>query len=117
MTHPTEEELALHHAGLLPAPAAQKVKAHVSTCARCRRIVEDAARGLAILASASEPPADLLQHARARRWATKGDATPIGLPFEGAEDIAEVSGRGLEADETQTEKPDDANESDDEGEQ
>ena len=111
MTHPTEEELALHHAGLLPAPAAKKVKAHVSTCARCRAIVEEAARGLSILASASEPPADLFQHARARRWAARGDAAADELPFEEADDIAEVSGRGLEADETQNES-DDAGETD-----
>ena len=117
MTHPPEEELALYHAGLLPAETARKVSAHLPACARCHAIVEDAARGLAILASASEPPADLLQHARARRWAAKSDDMPIGLPFEEAEDSAEVSGRGLEADETQSGKSDDSSETDDGDEQ
>jgi anti-sigma factor RsiW len=116
MTHATEEELALYHAGLLPAEIARKVTAHLSACARCRAIVEDAARGLAILANASEPPADLLQHARARRWAAKSDDTPIGLPFEDAEDVAEVSGRGLEEDETRNGDSEEGSESDDGGE-
>lgn len=104
--HPTDEELSLSHAGMLPPEAAQRVKIHMSTCTRCREIVEEAARGLAILSSASEPPADLLKHVRARRWAVKGDLTVIGLPFEDADPIAEVSGRDREADESAKEKSD-----------
>ena len=46
MTHPSEEELALYHAGLLLAETARKVNAHLSACARCRAIVEDAALSL-----------------------------------------------------------------------
>lgn len=106
--HPTEEDLALHHAGLLPQAAARKMEKHLSACTRCREIVEDAARGLAILASTSEPPADLLQHARARRWAAKRDASSVGLPFDEVEDIAEVSGRDRERDETENDKPDES---------
>jgi hypothetical protein len=116
MTHASEEELALYQAGLLPAEKSRKVTAHLSACALCRAIVDDAARGLAILANASEPPADLVQHARARRWAAKGDDTPIGLPFDDAEDVAEVSGRGLEEDETQKDSPEHHIETDDGGE-
>jgi len=112
MTHLTEEELALHHAGLLPSEKARKVTAHLSACALCRAIVEDAARGLAILANASEPPGDLLKHVRARRWAAKSDDTPVGLPFEDPEDVAEVSGRGLEEEETQNDSSDDDSEID-----
>lgn len=111
--HPSDEELSLHHAGMLPPEAAQRVEIHLAACARCRQIVEEAARGLAILSSASDPPADLLQHVRARRWAVKGDSTGVGLPFEDAEPIAEVSGRDREADERANEKTDEPdNESD-----
>jgi len=92
--------------GIVYAESARKVEAHLSMCARCMEIIEEAARGLAILSSASEPPSDLLQHARARRWAVKGDATAIGLPFEEAEDIAEVSGRDRDAAEAANEKTD-----------
>ena len=115
MTHPSDEELALYHARLLPLDATRKVTAHLSACARCRAIVADAARGLAILSNASEPPADLLKHVRARRWAAKGDDTPIGLPFEEAEDIAEVSGRHREVDETHNEDAENGEETDDGG--
>lgn len=116
MTHVSEEELALHQAGLLPPERARQVAAHLSVCALCRAIVEDAARGLAMLANASDPPADLLQHARARRWAAKSDDTPIGLPFEDEEDVAEVSGRGLDADETQNGGSEERSETDEESE-
>ena len=91
---------------MLSPETAHKVEAHLIHVCSLPAIVEEAARGLAILSSASEPPADLLQHARARRWAVKGDATPIGLPFEEAEDIAEVSGRDRDADEAPNEKTD-----------
>ena len=116
MTHPSDEELALYHARLLPLDATRKVTAHLSACARCRAIVADAARGLAILSNASEPPADLLKHVRARRWAAKGDDAPIGLPFEEAEEIAEVSGRGREAEESQIEDAENGEATDDGGE-
>jgi hypothetical protein len=116
MTHLSEEELALHHAGLLPPERARQVTAHLSACALCRAIVEDAARGLAMLANASDPPADLLKHARARRWAAKSDDTPIGLPFEDEDDVAEVSGRGLDTDESQNDGLEDGSETDEESE-
>jgi anti-sigma factor ChrR (cupin superfamily) len=103
--HPTDEDLALYEAGLLASKAMAKVAAHLSTCSTCRQIVEDAARGLAILASAAEPPADLEKQVRARRWALARDDTPVGLPFVEDEDIAEVSGRGKDDDETDDDEP------------
>lgn len=115
--HPTEEDLTLQDAGLLSPSRAQKIEAHLSACDQCREIVKEAARGLAMLANASDPPADMLQHARARRWATKRDAPPVGLPFEEAEDVAEVSGRGREADEADNNESADSSETDCEPEQ
>jgi anti-sigma factor RsiW len=102
--HPTDEDLAMYDAGLLSAQAAAKVAAHLSSCSSCRQIVDEAVRGLAILASAAEPPADLEKQARARRWAAARDDAPVGLPFEDVDDIAEVSGRGKEEEEGDDDK-------------
>lgn len=66
--HPTEERLNDHVDGLLPAPEAAAVEAHLAACAACRAEVE----GLrALLAAASAlpraiaPPAELWDELRA----------------------------------------------------
>ena len=66
--HPTEERLNDHVDGLLPAPAAAAVEAHLAACAACRAEVEglrDLLAGAAALPRAVAPPAELWDALRA----------------------------------------------------
>jgi anti-sigma factor RsiW len=92
--HLDDEELAHLADGVLTPEDLRDIDAHLSSCSECQEAVNEALRGLAILARASEPPADMEQHARARRWSIAHDRSAIA-PDED-EDIAEVGGRGLD---------------------
>ena len=96
--HPSEELLADFTDEVLEPPQAARLERHLAGCEECRRAVEEARRGLAILALASEPPADLLQHARARRWALERSADAASLLPE-PDALPEVMGRGEPEDE------------------
>ncbi len=78
---------------------------HLSSCDQCQRAVLDALSGLALLSLASEPPPDLEQHVRARRWAAAHDRLPLPASLGEEEDIAEVGGRGVETDFPEGEQP------------
>ena len=93
-THLDDEELAQLADGALTSAELSDIDAHLSSCRQCQEAVNEALRGLAILAKAGEPPADMEQHARARRWSIVNDRSAVA-PDED-EDIAEVGGRGLD---------------------
>ncbi len=66
--HPTEERLNDHVDGLLSAPAAAAVEAHLAACAACRAEVEGLRAllaGAAALPRAVAPPAELWEALRA----------------------------------------------------
>lgn len=97
--HPAEESLAGYADEMLPAAEMERVERHLGGCAECRRAVDELRRGLAALTFAPEPPPDLLQHARARRWALDRAGEFASSGAEEAEPLGEVVGRGEEEDE------------------
>lgn len=70
--HPTEERLNDHVDGLLPAPEAAAVEAHLAACAACRAEVEGLRAllaGAAALPRTVDPPAELWEALRAETLA------------------------------------------------
>lgn len=92
--HLDDEELAQLADGVLSTDELREIDAHLAACKECQEAVAEALRGLAILARASEPPGEMSQLARARRWAVARD--PSSLLAEDEDDIAEVGGRGMD---------------------
>jgi hypothetical protein len=103
-SHLDDEELAHLADGVLTSSELRDLDAHVSSCKECQGAVNEALRGLGILARASEPPADMEQHVRARRWSIAQDRSAIA-PDED-DDIAEVGGRGLDEESEPEMQPD-----------
>lgn len=109
-THPTDEALERFADGLLSSDEARKIETHLAGCADCTEIVIEARRGLAMLALASLPPDELAQLARARRWSAAHDShIPASLRLEDHDDLAEVVGRDIEAEEPPPADPDEDN--------
>ena len=94
LTHLTDDELAQLADGVLSTAELHDLDTHAASCKECQQAVEEALRGLAILSRASNPPGDMAQHVRARRWALARD--PSSLITGGEQDIAEVGGRGMD---------------------
>lgn len=92
--HLDDEELAQLADGVLSTAELREMDAHLAACKECQEAVAEALRGLAILARASDPPSEMAQLARARRWAVARD--PSSLLAEDEGDIAEVGGRGMD---------------------
>jgi hypothetical protein len=92
--HLDDQELADLADGVVTSAELEGLDAHMTSCKQCQDAVDEALRGLAILAKASEPPADMEQHVRARRWSIAQDRSVKTSDED--EDIAEVGGRGLE---------------------
>ncbi len=103
LTHLNDEELALV-ADAFMSKGEMETNPHLASCDECQQAVLEALRGLAVLSSGSEPPADLAAHVRARRWAVAHDRSPA-TQLDAVEDIAEVGGRGADPDEHETENP------------
>jgi hypothetical protein len=99
--HLDDEELAQLADGVLSTAELGEIDAHLATCRECQEAVAEALRGLAILAKASDPPSEMSQLARARRWAVARD--PSSLLAEDEGDIAEVGGRGMDETAPETE--------------
>jgi anti-sigma factor RsiW len=100
--HPPDEELALFTDGLLPERDAQAIIAHLAVCKQCTHVVQAALSGLATLALATTAPMEMDKHARARLWARTRSARPSA-----AEDLREVSGRGIFPEEKENQASDD----------
>jgi hypothetical protein len=94
LTHLSDEELSKLADGAVSITELRDSDAHLSACKECQQAVHEALRGLMMLSRASEPPADMEQHVRARRWSVARD--PSSLLDEAEGDIAEVGGRGLD---------------------
>lgn len=94
LTHLSDEELSKLADGAVSMAELRDIDAHLSACKECQQAVHEALRGLMLLSRASEPPADMEQHVRARRWSVARD--PSSLLDEEDGDIAEVGGRGLD---------------------
>jgi anti-sigma factor RsiW len=92
--HLDDEELARLADGMLSGTEMGDIDGHLSTCEECQKAVMEALRGLSVLALASEPPANMELHVRARRWAASHDRSPT--MSDSQEDIAEVAGRGMD---------------------
>jgi anti-sigma factor RsiW len=110
--HLDDDELSQLADGVLSIDELREIDAHLAGCKECQEAVAEALRGLAILARASDPPSEMSQLARARRWAAARDPSSLLSHDEG--DIAEVGGRGM--DETTPETDKSANEEPDESE-
>jgi hypothetical protein len=96
VTHLSDEELAVVADGFT-SQGEMKSNPHLALCEKCQEAVREALRGLTLLAMAADPPKDMESHVRARRWAAAHN--PSMLATEDAfEDIAEVAGRGTDAD-------------------
>ncbi|HVD60961.1 MAG TPA: zf-HC2 domain-containing protein [Gemmatimonadaceae bacterium] len=93
-THLSDEELSKLADGAVSIDELRDIDAHLSGCTECQQAVHEALRGLMMLSRASEPPADMEQHVRARRWSVARD--PSSLLEEDEGDIAEVGGRGVD---------------------
>ena len=93
-THLDDEDLAHLADGVLTSAELSDIDAHLASCKECKEAVNEALRGLAILAKAGEPPADMEQHVRARRWSIMRDRP--GMVSNEDQDIREVGGRGLD---------------------
>ena len=102
-THLSDEELSKLADGAVSIDELRDIDAHLSGCVECQQAVHEALRGLRMLSSASEPPADMERHVRARRWSVARD--PSSLLDEEEGDIAEVGGRGLDDMPSEDEKP------------
>ncbi len=102
-THLSDEELAKLADGAVSMDELRDIDAHLSGCTECQQAVHEALRGLMMLSRASEPPADMEQHVRARRWSVARDPSSLLEDEEG--DIAEVGGRGLDDTPDEDEKP------------
>lgn len=100
LTHLNDEELALV-ADALMSGSEMGINPHLSSCEECQHAVLEALRGLTILALASDPPADMASHVRARRWAVAQDRSRLA-PSEEVEDVAEVAGRGVDTDQPES---------------
>src|SRR5665213_3193159 len=91
--HLSDEELALIADGIM-SQGEMGINLHLSTCEECQNAVLEALRGLTVLSLASDPPAGINSHVRARRWAAAHDRTAMPQSEE-VEDIAEVAGRDM----------------------
>ena len=100
LTHLNDEELALI-ADALMSEGEMGINPHLSSCEDCQQAVLEALRGLTVLALASDPPADIASHVRARRWAAAHDRSRPA-PSEAVEDVAEVAGRGMDTDQLES---------------
>lgn len=102
LTHLNDDELAQLADGALSTADLRDIDAHLTACKQCQQAVDEALRGLALLARASEPPSNMAQHASARRWALARD--PSSLVPEADGEIAEVGGRGIDENAADTDK-------------
>lgn len=114
LTHLDDEELALIADGLM-SKGEMGINPHLSSCKECQQAVLEALRGLSVLALASDPPADMASHVRARRWAAAQDRSRLA-PLEAVEDVAEVAGRGMDTDQLESEDSSQKTETPDENE-